>query len=353
MPVPARGRLKAIQPENLTAALRRCGLLDGGRVTSVESETLPTLISRVMRLRLRYEGASDAPASIIFKAGISGRTGGLWEAGFAEVRFYRELAGAVSPPLAPRCFEAVWEADTKEWHLLLEDLDPSHELATPWPLPPSEIQCEQILRTLARFHAQWWSDPRLGVSIGTWPTEQAVKQQLQAGSARFASFVDRLGDRLTRERRTVYERYFEAAPRLRTRVINQPNLTVVHGDTHVWNFLVPRNGGDDVRMFDWDTWRPGLASSDLAYMMALHWYPDRRRHLERRLIDHYHTALLARGVLGYDRHALSDDYRLSVLFLIMVPVFQAAIDLPAAVWWSHFERIMLAVEDLGCRELLD
>jgi hypothetical protein len=23
-----------------------------------------------------------------------------------------------------------------------------------------------------------------------------------------------------------------------------------------------------------------------------------------------------------------------------------------AIWWSHFERIMLAFEDLGCEELL-
>lgn len=344
---------KAASPENLTAALRRCGVLTGGRVQSVESETLPTLISRVMRLRLRYEGATDGPPSVIFKSEIPGRTGDLWEAGLAEVKFYRELAAAASPPLTPRCFEAERNAETKEWHLLLEDLDASHELPTPWPMPPTQVQCEQILRTLARFHAQWWNDPRLGISIGTWPTEEVVKQQVQSGMARFARFVDRLGDRLTRERRTIYERYFAAAPRLRAHAIKQPNLTVIHADTHVWNFLVPRNGGDDVRIFDWDSWRPGRASSDLAYMMALHWYPDRRRRLEQLLIGHYHAALVAQGVQGYDRDALNDDYRRSALFLIMVPVFQAAIELPAAVWWSHFERIMLAVDDLGCRELLD
>jgi hypothetical protein len=57
---------------------------------------------------------------------------------------------------------------------------------------------------------------------------------------------------------------------------------------------LPRGGG--VRLFDWDGWRVGLASSDLAYMMATHWYPERRRRLERPLLDRYHAALLARGV---------------------------------------------------------
>jgi thiamine kinase-like enzyme len=185
------------------------------------------------------------------------------------------------------------------------------------------------------------------------PTEEALKQLLQASAKHFASFVDRLGDRLSRERHDLYERYLEATPRLRARLRSRRNLTVIHADAHVWNFLLPRTDGDDVRIFDWDSWRPGLASNDLAYMMAMHWYPDRRRQLERPLLDHYHAALVAHGVQGYDRRALDDDYRLSVLFQMMIPVWQAAIDIPPAVWWSHLERIMLAVDDLGCRELLD
>jgi GNAT superfamily N-acetyltransferase len=37
---------------------------------------------------------------------------------------------------------------------------------------------------------------------------------------------------------------------------------------------------------------------------------------------------------------------------IMTPVWQAAIDLPPVIWWSHLERILLAADDLGCRDLL-
>ena len=72
--------------------------------------------------------------------------------------------------------------------------------------------------------------------------------------------------------------------------------------------------------------------------------------MEGALLDHYYAALTAHGVS--DRGALDDDYRLSALWQIMTPVWQAAIDLPPAIWWSHLERIMLAVDDLGCRELL-
>ena len=107
-----------------------------------------------------------------------------------------------------------------------------------------------------------------------------------------------------------------------------------------------------MRLFDWDSWRIDIATDDLAYMMAMHWYPELRSRFERPLLDRYHETLIAHGVQGYDRRALEDDYRLSALWQIMTPVWQAALDIPAGIWWNNYERIMLAVDDLGCRELL-
>jgi len=86
--------------------------------------------------------------------------------------------------------------------------------------------------------------------------------------------------------------------------------------------------------------------------MALHWYPERRRRLERRLLERYHATLTARGVQGYSFAALFHDYRLSALWQITTPIWQASWRLNAAVWWGHLERAMLAVDDLNCRELL-
>jgi hypothetical protein len=84
------------------------------------------------------------------------------------VAFYNDVAAVMSAPGVPRCFEAVWDADTRAWHLLLEDLTDTHVIATTWPLPPAIEQCERIVRARARFQAEWWDDPRLGISIGTW-----------------------------------------------------------------------------------------------------------------------------------------------------------------------------------------
>jgi hypothetical protein len=72
----------------------------------------------------------------------------------------------------------------------------------------------------------------------------------------------------------------------------------------------------------------------------------------RPLLDRYHAELEAHGVRGYDRVALDEDYQLSELWQIMTPVWQATGNIPPVIWWNNFERIFLAVDDLGCRDLL-
>jgi Ser/Thr protein kinase RdoA (MazF antagonist) len=169
-----------------------------------------------------------------------------------------------------------------------------------------------------------------------------------------AKLADALGDRLAPDHLAFYERLIDRLGPLSARYHSHRNMTVVHGDAHVWNCFLPKPGtAGTPRLFDWDSWRPDYATDDLANQMALHWYPDLRRQREQHLLEVYHAELQAHGVTGYDRQALQDDYRLSVLGTTMTPVWQHAGDVPAWIWWSHLARIHLAADDLGCRELLD
>jgi hypothetical protein len=155
---------RAAGSEYLTEALRRSGALGDGRVRDVVVESARTTeLSRIIRLRLTYEpAAGHAPSSLILKTGRPDRIGGEWNGGRHEVAFYDQVASAMLTTVAPRCFEAFCDANTHDWHLLLEDLSESHVIATAWPLPPTMEQCEHILQAHARFHAAWWDDPRRG-----------------------------------------------------------------------------------------------------------------------------------------------------------------------------------------------
>ena len=344
----------AINAARLTELLRDAGVLGEGRVRDVAvASSNPTILSRITRLSLDYENVSDAPRSLVLKTGNPDRPAAAWNPGRQEVAFYTKVAAGMSPPLVPRCFDAQWDPATNAWHLLLEDLAATHEVATTWPLPPTMAQCRRIVAARAQFQAAWWDDPRLGVSVGTRYGADALADFLQRCRTQFGQFVERFGDRLPRARRDLIERYLDAAPRLDAQYVTRRDLTIVHGDAHVWNCFLPRDADStDVRLFDWDSWRIDTASDDLAYMMAIHWYPDLRSERERALLDHFHATLTAHGVTGYDRHALHRDYRLSVLSQMMFPILQCANGIPPVIWWNNLERVLMAVDDLDCAALL-
>ena len=150
-------------------------------------------------------------------------------------------------------------------------------------------QAKAIVRALARLHAAWWDDARLGQSVGSFATRDETAADDEVFAGHYQRFADDLGDRLGAERRGVYDRFIAAMPRLRERYHSRRNVSLTHGDGHIWNFLVPKAAdSDDVRPFDFDLWHINVPASDLAYMIATHLYPERRREIETPLLDCYH-----------------------------------------------------------------
>lgn len=343
------------EPSYLTAVLRKSGALDAGAVREVKVlHERDTVVSHIVRLGLRYVGESaGAPQTLILKTPHADFAKTLAHGGRHEVAFYTKLAPKMPQGLVPRCFDGRFDNESSNWHLLLEDLTDSHEVATQWPLPPSREQAIAIVKTLASWHAAWWDHPDLGNTVGTWVSAEDSSQHMETFAGHYDRFADLLGDRLSEERRILYRRLIDQSARLSERYHSRRHLSITHGDAHSWNFLLPRAGVvDSVRIFDFDQWRINVPAADLAYMMATQWYPERRQALERQLLNHYHETLLAHGVAGYTRGALDQDYRRSVLWHITKPVWQWSINIPPLIWWNNLERVMLAVEDLGCEELL-
>jgi hypothetical protein len=106
---------------------------------------------------------------------------------------------------------------------------------------------------------------------------------------------------------------------------------------------------DKAYIIDWQCWRIDTATDDLAYMIALHWFPERRRALERDLLKNYHEALKV-GVKNYLGHLLARLQTLSIGNLH--PLWQWSAKLWPAIWWPHLERAFMAFEDLTGEELL-
>jgi aminoglycoside phosphotransferase (APT) family kinase protein len=240
------------------------------------------------------------------------------------------------------------------WHVLLEDLTDSHEVVTEWPIPATMEQCERIIGAHARFHAAWWDEPRLGHGVGAFIDERDFDHIMKEFSRHFAAFVDRLGDRLPAGRRRVVEQLMANASRLFVeRYHSHQRLTIVHGDAHVWNALYPRDPArTDVRLIDWDGWHIDVATDDLAYMIALHCF----RIGDGASSDGVSSATTRSSSRAASARMTSTPCRWTTdsrtLWQVLTPVWQAGIKLGPWIWYGHFERIMMAVDDLDCLELL-
>lgn len=92
---------------------------------------------------------------------------------------------------------------------------------------------------------------------------------------------------------------------------------------------------------------------DLAYLIALHSFPEQRALIEKPLLHQYYDCLQSGGVSNYRWDQLWEDYRLFVAWNILIPIEQCYWKVPAYVWWFHAERSILAFDELNCIELFD
>ena len=350
-------RAEDATPEWLTEVLRSSGALAQGSVAAVGLKSSRTmLVSNVFQLEVAYsaDATPRAPRGLFLKLSQPVfQPEAAMDHSRKEVEFYTTVATEMQDPPLPRCYAAAFSAETRSAHLLLEDLSVTH-FQPPSPLPPSEAHCQQAVECLAKVHSFWWEHPRLGAGIGELLSESGVEGVARNAAEKFARFADFLGDCLSRERRALYEKVISCFPAPWKRLRNAKGLTLTHGDAHTWNFMYPREGHNGrTVIIDWQLWHVHTGPRDLAFMMALYWYPERRARLEEKLLRRYYEGLLSGGVKDYGWDECLTDYRWSALRNLFVPVWQWAGGMPPAVWWSSLERAALAFEDLRCIELIE
>lgn len=334
-------------PAWLSTVLGQHGLLRGGRVTTVHQRPerwIPFASNRItyLEMGLSKGAALSIPTQVVLK----------FAPGAKELFFYQAIA-PTSPPFHPACYLAGYNDEADITWLLLEDMSHTH-FQTQWPLPPGLEVCTACVEQLARFHACWCQDPRLEEEYPAHlPSERSWEGRIELAIQEFPGFVDFMQERLSEQRLAIFERLL-ACPRQDWRPgAPTPNKTLLHGDAHFWNFLYPKAANQGrIQIIDWNMWDIGRATDDLAYMIALHWYPERRQRFEDPMLQHYLRILLENGVDGYDWKDLWFDYRLSAICNLFIPVWQWKRGIQPAVWWSHHERSFLAFEDLGCMEFL-
>ena len=271
----------------------------------------------------------------------------------AEYAFYTEVADTLTVPL-PTWFHCEIDRDGADFVLLMADLAPAvqgDQIAG-----CSPVEARLAVQALAGLHGPRWCDPDWLTLAGvTMPRADADFARGMGDLAKMAAdtTIDRLGGRMTEADRTTL---VEAAGLVGRWLLLAPErFSLLHGDYRVDNLLFDPQR-TRVTVVDWQTLTVGLPARDLAYFVATSLAPDARTAIEQDLVDAYYDALVAEGVIGYDRETCWQDYVLGMLQVPMLTTlgyaFAAATDRGDDMALAMLERGCRAIRELGTLELI-
>jgi hypothetical protein len=250
----------------------------------------PSLLGRIVRVRLRYATLGCGPPSIIVK--FQARSSD-W-----EMQIYRLLAEAKMRSV-PQLLGAL-----EHGTLILEDLSPAR--------PGSQLsgctlqQARDVLSILAEIHGRFWGDPRVpsiqpehfaaAIDFNMEQCWEPFKSRYQAILGEVAADFEWMG----RNAKTV------SAHRL-----SAPS-TLFHGDVHAENLLFREAGTNGPILIDWQLAGRGLASNDVSFFLVKSLTVNQRRANEEGLLQDYFELLPERVRIGYRFDHFKLDYRACV-----------------------------------------
>jgi hypothetical protein len=349
--------LKQVTIEWLTDALSKSDALTHGAVAAFDVDTGRGNWSTNASLSVRYvNGSRGALPQHLFLKLVNADLGDEFF-GPSEVFYYtRDYVGVEAAPLI-RCYDAVWAAEKRRYHLLLDDLSRTHVAAVA--KAPTMEYGLALAEGLAALHVRWWGAQRLAEAGA--PIHDATHIQRFVDIAApgvehiLKQFSAELQPHWPRAMRALYAKHPQA---LIKRTQDANGFTLIHGDVGHTNILVPRAGDRpiyiiDRQPFDWSltTW---LGVYDLAYAIVLDWEVETRRRLELPILRHYHAQLIKQGVVGYSWERLWDDYSLCVAMGVYIATeyCRGGVDERwVPIWLPKLQRSLTACDDLACSEL--
>lgn len=249
----------------------------------------------VLRVRIDYDRATDAPTSLIVKlpspdpevrALLTKR-----DMLFKEPRFYRDIVPGLNVR-TPRARHVFMDETAGDYALILEDLG---DIANAPDKFHSIDDVVSLLRAIAPFHAQFWNHP-LALEPWMYPVlDNAVDRQadLQRISRGVQAIEQYFGESYLLDCAREIDRQFVKAP---TKIPIMKPFTLIHGDYHFNNVA---NIGGEICIYDWQIVSRGTPDLDVTNLMLTSLSTDDFVAGQERCYGEYHRALVEAGVSGY------------------------------------------------------
>lgn len=361
-----------VTPDWLTAVLRQAGVLSQGSVQAVVQEMTGAFNSATSRLSLQYsaDATPEAPTRLILKRNIAAEWG--VDAGREEVQFYTLVASLPEHPnIIVPCYAAAYDEESGNSYLLLKDVSATHrppvtrdqQISLVEGVPAAE-DIASVVEALASLHAYWWQHPLLESDqfvVGYWSrTRERFEQYLQRRTASWNRLIANEANWFPDDLRALYEQTLAHLPYhweryLEPRFRANRRLTLIHGDAYFANFLCPQPpASGPTYLLDWQSPGFDIGGYDLTNLCATFWTSEQRHEDQREesILRRYYAALQARGVADYTWENLLTDYRLGIIFWLLIPVQDGADGSSKTYWWPKMQCLAAAFRDWHCADLL-
>ncbi|MEY4360896.1 MAG: hypothetical protein RL391_202 [Actinomycetota bacterium] len=306
------------------------------------------ILGELARLHLDYAPGHSGPSTLIAKCQspapenqFLGQAMGFY---LREVNFYRTVANSLSVRV-PRPYYVDAGDDGLPFILLIEEI-----VGARCPDQISGITIEEtrrILDTVATLHARFWDSPELQTMTWLPPMNNPLyKAGREMALARFPSFREKFGDRVTPAMMDVIERACNEYPALLDHVAELDHLTFTHTDCRAENYLFGGSAGADaVTMIDFQLCTRHMGPWDVANLLGGSLPPEVRKEHEMDLLRGYFDKLVALGVTGYTMERCYLDYRRSLLQMCTAQVITSDLQ-------GGNERGEILLENLHLRPVL-
>ncbi len=234
-----------------------------------------------------------------------------------EVRFYEEIAGQTALR-TPTRYYSQFDQTSGDYILLIEDLGTPQSQEVGCTLP----EAQQILKHLAKFHAQWWENPKLD-TLDWLPNFNQGPDLEPLYRRSWDEFIIRFADSLPDWFLNIGVDFGDRLNAIRDHFAQSPR-TIVHGDFRLDNvFLASQkpqadsqiSTGLEPTIIDWQTTTLGRGIFDLAYLIAGNLQSYERDEIKT-LLQTYHAALVQQGVSNYSLQYCIEEHALATLFLM-------------------------------------
>jgi hypothetical protein len=279
------------------------------------------------------------------------------ELSIKEVEFYKYIQNLkdIQLPIA-QCFDAYISEDKSKYLLLLEDL--SNDFCSSEKVDfTSENIWISAACSLAKFHATFWNLHQMNSNSLLMDTMEDVNSYIKNTYESYEKFINYVENRFDTETFTIFEHALKISVGMETerykRISSKNNITLIHGDSHIYNYMFSHNQDKAPIIVDFQFWGVGIAARDMAHLTRVSFPENFSEEFHQLLVRKYYEELLAHGVQGYKWGTCWNDYRKQVASMLLIPMIQYAVfNLKYEDWINDIKSLLSNYKLLHC-ELLE